>query len=145
MKTRFLFSLLFAASFLAAQQPNLTEKTQPRVQKAIEAIEYEMGREDLKIVAKTDATTQFATINSQSVLLFKPEFVEKLSDKALLAVVAHELGHRILNHEFGKVSRENENEIKADDFAGKTMAHFVDSEDDALSGLRAICPIEIPN
>lgn len=68
-------------------------------------------------------------INGQPYIIVNTEFILKVKEKstkwAVYAVMAHEVGHYVLAHDFGmKGARAKEQELAADKYAGSMLARF---------------------
>ena len=75
-------------------------------------------------------------------ILYSPEFINKIekdakSRWAVYSVMAHEIGHHLLNHNFAEQDPEKRKqmELEADEYSGRVLMTLCAEEDEALSAI----------
>lgn len=81
--------------------------------------------------------------NGTRYIIYSAKFLEELKDKSLTkwsayTVLAHEIGHHVYRHTFGDKTRQqsHKDELEADDFAARILAHLGANLDETLAGIK---------
>lgn len=79
----------------------------------------------------------------QRYIIYSEKFLENFKTKSLTrwaaySLLAHEIGHHVYHHAFGDKNREqsHHDELEADDFSARVLAHLGATLDEALAGIR---------
>lgn len=81
--------------------------------------------------------------NGQRYIIYSEKFMASFESKTLTrwasySLLAHEIGHHVYRHNFGEKTREqsHKDELEADDFSARVLAHLGATLDEALAGIR---------
>lgn len=80
----------------------------------------------------------------QRYIIYSEKFMESFQNKSLTrwasySLLAHEVGHHVNRHTFGEKTREqsHKDELEADEFSARVLAHLGATLDEALAGIKA--------